>query len=145
MSEIEEYKTNLETKRTNELNSMADSITALQVGEGLTVTGWSEATAYTIIKKTRTQMVLQEDTAKLIDGWRPEIIPGGFSGHCINQNEQEYTYERNPNGSKTKITLRTWVASNGDERRCWKQAGSGVRSHGGNVRIGRHKFHDYNF
>ena len=40
---------------------------------------------------------MQEDTATL-DDWKPEFIPGGFAGHCVNNAEQRYAYQPNPDG-----------------------------------------------
>lgn len=145
-TEIKSYAEKREARLTAELNAAADEISALNVGDGVTVSLWTDAEAYTIVKKTPKSMTLREDKATLIPGWKPEFVAGGFAGHCVNQDEQEYTYEPNPTGAMIKISLRTWKASsNGDERRRWKRSGTGRNERGGNVRPGRHKFHDYNF
>ena len=58
-------------------------------------------------------------------------MEGGFSAICTNQNEQEYTYEKDPNGS----TIRAfWSEVNG----CYMHDGCKVIN-------GRHEFYDYNF
>lgn len=132
------------SERTVEMNKRADEISALNVGDGLTVSLYTDAEAGTIIKKTAKTITMQEDHAKL-DNWKPEIIPGGFAGHCVNQHEQKYTYERNERGSIIKVSLRTCIDTEGNERRMWKRSGTGVRQGGGNVYPGRRKFHDYNF
>lgn len=132
-------------ERTIELNAKADAISALAVGDGVSVSVWTDILAYTIIKKTRTTMILREDKATLDPSFKPEFISGGFAGHCINQSEQTYTYEANPDGAEIKISLRTFTDELGNERRMWKLSKTGVFERGGNVYAGRRKFHDYNF
>lgn len=130
---------------TARLNARADAISALSVGDGLTVSLWTDAHAYTIIKKTATTMTLRRDKATLDPSFKPEIIPGGFSGHCANQQDQTYSYESDPQGEVIKVSLRVWSDTEGNERRLWKKAGVGIREQGGNVSVGRREFHDYNF
>lgn len=132
-------------ERTAEINADADALSALKVGDGVTVSLWSDCEAYTIIKRTPTTMTVQQDKATLSPDWKPEFIPGGFVGHCTNQSEQTYTYERDESGYVMKITLRVWTDGEGNERRKWKRKGSRVSEIGGNVFLGRRKFHDYNF
>jgi len=131
--------------RTAQINERADAISALGIGEGVSVSLWTDVEAYTIIKRTRTTITLQQDKATLDPSFKPEFIPGGFAGHCTNQADQTYTYERDPNGAIVKISLRRWKDEQGNERRIWKTSGVGTFEHGGNAYIGRRKFHDYNF
>lgn len=132
-------------RRTAEINAAADAIAALPVGDGISVSLYTDIDAYTIIKKTATTILLQADKATLDPNWKPEFIPGGFAGHCTNQRDQTYTYDRDPNGATIKISLRRSKDENGNERRRWKKAGVGTFEGGGNVYPGRRKFHDYNF
>lgn len=132
-------------RRTAEINADADAIAALPVGAHISVSLYTDINAYTIIKKTATTILLQADKATLDPNWKPEFIPGGFAGHCTNQRDQTYTYDRDPNGATIKISLRRSKDENGNERRRWKKAGVGTFEGGGNVYPGRRKFHDYNF
>jgi len=134
-----------EARRTAEINEVADAISSLSIGDGVSVSVWSDVDAYTIIKQTPTTMTLQEDKAVLCPSFKPKFISGGFAGHCTNQREQKYTYERDPNGSTIKISLRRWTDENGEERRRWKRSGVGTFETGGNAYAGRRKFYDYNF
>lgn len=34
--------------------------------------------------------------AEMDPSWKPEIVPGGFLGHCVNQDEQRWLFESNP-------------------------------------------------
>lgn len=47
--------------------------------------------------------------------WKPEIIPGGFAGHCVNQNKQDYEYESNPEARtiRARLTKRGWKSELG--------------------------------
>lgn len=135
----------IEAERTARVNADADAISALNVGDGVSVSLWTDVDAYTIIKKTATTIILQEDKATPDPSFKPEFIPGGFAGHCTNQSDQTYTYEHDPNGAIVKISLRRWADDNGNERRKWKKTGVRTFEAGGNAYAGRRKFHDYNF
>ncbi len=132
-------------ERTAEINEAADAISNLTVGDGVTVSVWTDCDAYTIIRKTPKTITLQMDKATLSPDWKPEFIVGGFAGHCVNQADQRYTYERDENEHTIKITLRSWLDDEGSERRRWKRSGTGTNSQGGSAYAGRRKFHDYNF
>lgn len=103
----------------------------LEVGDGCTYHLYSDAQACTVVKRTAKTITIQEDTAIIDPDFKPEWIAGGFAGHCTNQNEQTYTYERNPNGRK--ITAR------------WSDKRGGFVYMDKLITVGRHQFHDYNF
>ena len=132
-------------ERTAEINASADAISALNVGDGVSVSVWSDIDAYTIVKKTPTTITLRADKAELLNGDELRFIPGGFVAHCENQADQRYSYEAGPEGYEIKITLRRWADEDGQERRQWKRAGIKTFEGGGNAYAGRRKFHDYNF
>lgn len=108
-----------------------DYYAGVEVGDGVTVCYYSDKEAFTVIKRTAKTLTIQRDTAILNPDFVPEWIAGGFAGHCINQSEQTYTYERNPNGA-------TYTARWSEKRGSWVVNGN-------NVIIGRHEFYDYNF
>lgn len=122
--EIESLKRQMLTEQNREI----------EVGEGVTLRLWSDAHACTVIAKTKTTITIQQDTATLDPNFKPEWVAGGFAGHCTNQDEQSYTYERNPNG---RIYKCRWSEKNGQY-----QTGSD-----GSIKItrGRREFYDYNF
>lgn len=103
-----------------------------KVGDGATVRYWSDAHACTIIKVTKATVTVRRDKATLDPDFKPEWVAGGFAGRCVNQSEQTYTYEDDPNGEV--MTFR------------WSNK---YNSYGtpGNLRLtrGRHEFYDYNF
>lgn len=132
-------------ERTAEYNTAADAISALNVGDGVSVSVWSDVNAYTIIKKTPTTITLRSDKAELLNRDELNFIPGGFAAHCDNQHVQRYSYEADPEGYEIKITLRRWTDEEGNERRKWKRSGIRTFEGGGNAYAGRRAFHDFNF
>lgn len=105
----------------------------LKVGDGVSCKLFTDVEAFTVIKRTAKTITIQRDKAILDKNFKPEIIPCGFNGHCINQHEQTYTYERNPNGE-------TYICRWSDKLNGFKNPlGYGT------VTIGRHEFYDYNF
>lgn len=120
----------------DEIKRNEDEIRAItnfnvKVGDGITLNYYSDSHAYTIISRTNKTITIQRDKATLNKNFKPEFIPGGFAGRCINQEEQTYTYERDEEGRT--LTLR-W--SNKYGRFVCKEA---------RVSNGRHEFYDYNF
>lgn len=108
------------------------NINNVNVGDGVTVVIYTDMEAYTIVAKTAKSIKIQKDDAKL-DNWKPEIIPGGFAGHCVNQDSQKYTYTQN----KENSTMVIYADKDGN----YKQ--KGYRRP--NVYLGRKKYYDYNF
>jgi hypothetical protein len=111
---------------------MSDTNWIPKIGNGATIQHYSDATACTIVKISASGKTvwLQEDVSTL-DNWKPEILPGGFAGHCINNFEQKYTYKPNPNGAIHRASFR----KNGQLR----------TTNNERVTEGRRHFHDYNF
>ena len=101
------------------------------IGDGATLCYWSDKEAYTIIKRTRATLTLQRDNATLEKSFKPEFIPGGFCGTVVNQDEQTYTYTRNPEGV---VIIAHWSDKN-----------NGFYYNGLRIIPGRHEFYDYNF
>lgn len=104
---------------------------ALEVGDGVTLNLWSDRQAYTIIRRTPYTLTLQRDKATLDPNFKPEFIVGGFAAHCTNQDEQSYTYERDPNGGTTVVY--------------WSKKYGRFMYLGKSISVGRHEFYDYNF
>lgn len=106
----------------------------IDVGDGVTYCLWSDRYACTVIKKTAKTITIQRDKAILDPNFKPEWVVGGFSAVCLNDEEQDYTYERNPDG---EIFVCHW-----SEKRGRYQCGSD-----GSIKIvrGRHEYYDRNF
>ncbi len=104
----------------------------IKPGDGVTVDLWTDGYAATVIKVTKNTVTVRRDTAILDPNFKPEFIPGGFGGHCINQDKQAYSYRPNPDGTIYKFRWSNKFQSYG-------QPGSL------SLRKGRHEFYDYNF
>ena len=102
----------------------------VKVGDGVTVHLYSDAHAYTVIKRTANTLTLRRCKATHADGWKPEYIPGGFSVICINDEDQRWQYEEDEDG---EIVKANW------SKRGFRVYGSCY------VTFGRHEHYDYNF
>ena len=72
------------------------------VGENYaTICMFSDCLPVEIIKRTVTTLTVREMDASI--AFKPIVIPGGFFGHCTNNDQQAWTLISNVNG-------RTWVA-----------------------------------
>ena len=111
---------------------MNDTTWIPKPGDGATICHYSDRTACTVVRVSASGKTvhIQEDTATL-DGWKPEIIPGGFAGHCVNNADQRYVYQPNPAGVIHRASLR--------------KDGRYRTTNNERVIPGRHQFHDYNF
>lgn len=132
-------------ERTAEINAAADAISALNIGDGVTVSVWTDRDAYTIIKKTPTTITLRADKAELINRDELRFDVGGFFAHCENPEDQRYSYEADPQGREINISLRRWTDEDGNERRKWKRWRTRTFEPGGNAYAGRRAFRDFNF
>lgn len=126
------YKNALE--KAEEFHNNRLSPVTVEVGDGVTIHLYSDAHAGTVIKKTKTTITVQQDKATIDPNFKPEFVTGGFAGHCTNQNEQTYTYERDPNGT---VTTYRW------SKKYNRYQGGGDGSV--TVTKGRREFYDYNF
>lgn len=70
----------------------------MDVGDHAHVHLWTDSEPVTIIKKTRTTLTVRYDKARRDPNWKPEFIPGGFSAHCTNNDEQRWIIEEDPAG-----------------------------------------------
>lgn len=111
----------------------------MKIGDGVTEILYTDRAAYSIVEiKSDRKIVVQKDTATLKEDFQPEIVPGGFAGHCTNNREQRYNYTPNPEGPQVVLTLRKsgkWLPmgqSDSPRSKSWK---IGIRS----------EFYDYNF
>lgn len=54
--------------------------------------GYSQSYPWKEIKRTAKTRTLARVLTERDPDWKPEIIPGGFVGHCTNQGEQTWLY-----------------------------------------------------
>ena len=56
--------------------------------------GYSDITPYEVVRVVSEKCVeIRRMTATLDPSWKPEIVPGGFAGHCTNQHKQKWNFE----------------------------------------------------
>lgn len=58
---------------------------------------WSDIEPFTVVRRTKTKIVVRADKAEWKD-WKPEWVAGGFSAICTNIHEQEWDIQEDPNG-----------------------------------------------
>jgi hypothetical protein len=68
---------------------------------------WSDRVPWMVVAwVSRTEVVLRQ--MKVLDaGWRPDMVPGGFSGHCRNQHEQVWDIQPDPDGFTVTVRFST--------------------------------------
>jgi len=101
--------------------------------------GYTDIEPYEVVRVVSEQtMEIRRMTAKLSNGWKPDISPGGFAGHCNNQETQTYDYTSDE--SAPIVRIRKVKPKHSNRMMTWKSA------------YGHHrlsdkpcKFHDYNF
>ncbi len=88
------------------------------VGMGSTEIGWTDREPFHIVKVcTATKIVVRAAKAERDTTWKPEIIPGGFVGHCVNNSEQRWFITPGEPGAR-EVELRRhkdgrWYSKNG--------------------------------
>ena len=95
--------------------------------------GYSDVTPFEVVRVVSEKCLeVREMDAELAPGERPEIIPGGFAGHCTNQRSLKYTITSNPENRVVRIRL---------GKKGWKDA------HGHKYGLSDKpvRFYDYNF
>lgn len=98
--------------------------------------GYSDVTPFEVTEvKSERKVIVREMNSERDPSWKPEIIPGGFSGHCTNQNTQRWNIESNKSGYTFAISKR----KDGRWFRVGETCGQYVFADA------PRKFHDYNF
>jgi len=95
--------------------------------------GYTDVHPYEIVRVVSDKIIdIRAMDAKLANGWKPEMIPGGFCAHTVNNQSQEYDYASIPGAPLVRARLRKdgrWYSKQGRHSIAGKP----------------HKFHDYNF
>jgi hypothetical protein len=104
----------------------------IKVGTGATYEGWTDRRPYEVVRVVSEKCLeVRSMKAELDPEWKPEIISGGFVGHCVNQRDQKWIISSDSEASTIRIRL---------GKRGWRDA------YGGSYTVGQAvKFHDYNF
>ena len=98
--------------------------------------GYSDTDPFEVLEvRSNRKVVVREMEASRDTSWKPEIVPGGFSGHCTNQHRQRWNIESNSSGNTFAISKR----KNGRWYRVGENCGRFIFS---DKPV---KFYDYNF
>lgn len=109
------------------------NIREFAVGDGATLSGYSDCHACTVIARTAKTLTLRRDKATLLNGTnsgQPDALrfsPGGFVGHT--SGTQRYEYSSDPSGYVVIARL---------TKTGWKAQGKALSA-------GRHEHYDFNF
>ncbi len=143
--EFIEEKRNLEIR----INMFAP---IFEVGDGISRHGYSDIAPFEVIEvsKSGKKIKCRAMKADLDPAFKPEFIPGGFSAHCVNNNEQKWIIESNPDGEIIEVSLRSIKCNplfNGGLERVEKWVPVGMPAKIGErvISAGAKKFYDYNF
>jgi len=109
------------------------TINNIKPGDFVTVHLYSDAYAYTVVRITKKFVEVRQAKQERDPSWKPEIVPGGFAGHCTNNYSQKWIVTENPDAPIGKLS----VGRDGTLR--------GLGSRRPNVTVGAHPFYDYNF
>jgi hypothetical protein len=118
---------------------MSQSPITLENAKFANMHGYTDIEPYEVVRIISDKTIeIRRMKATLSPDWKPDIIPGGFAGHCVNQNTQVWLYESDE--TAPIIRMRRVKPSHVGRMMSWKSA------------YGHHrlsdkpcKFHDYNF
>jgi hypothetical protein len=69
--------------------------------------GYSQVYPYEIVRVISDKTIEVREMEALPDpNWKPEIIPGGFFGHCVNQDEQTWIIKSDHTAKTIRIRKR---------------------------------------
>ena len=108
---------------------MKTNIKTLPTGEYFPRCGYTDRDVWAVIKATAKTRTLAKVEVERDPDWKPEVIPGGFAGHCTNQHEQTWLFDHIDH--EHTITIR-------DTKRGWARKSERYIE-------GARKFYDYNF
>ena len=92
--------------------------------------GYSQTYPWVQVARTAKTVTLHKVNVQADPEWKPEIIPGGFSGHCTNQSEQTWLF--GGIDAEREITIRM-------TNRGWERRGAMF------IENVAREFYDYNF
>jgi len=68
--------------------------------------GFSDVTPFEVVRKiSEKTLEIRAMWSELDPTWKPERIPGGFAGHCVNNSAQRWIITSNATGQIRRIRL----------------------------------------
>lgn len=96
--------------------------------------GYTDITPYEVIRVISAKTLeVREMSTERDPTWMPIFVPGGFAGHCTNQNTQRWSYASDSTNPPVRIRL--------SNKGYWKDAHGGVYHTADSPK----RFYDYNF
>ena len=69
--------------------------------------GYSDIQPFEIVKVISEKTIEVRMMSAVLDpSWKPNIIPGGFAGHCVNQQTQKWIYTSDESAPVIRCRLR---------------------------------------
>ena len=69
--------------------------------------GWSDIEPFEVVDvRTENKVVIRAMKAERAEGWKPEIVSGGFAGHCTNNNDQRKAWDISSDEGGRLVTIR---------------------------------------
>lgn len=104
----------------------------VRVGEGVTVSLYTDKQAHTVIAVSKTGKTITVQRDKVERLTKPEFVAGGFAGYCTNLHDIKYDITPDKNGATSKAY---WSDRYGAYyvSKCFR------------ISAGRHERYDYNF
>jgi hypothetical protein len=95
--------------------------------------GYSDIHPFEVVRRISDKTLEIRAMSAVIDpSWKPDFVPGGFSGTVVNQHEQRWIITKNERGTPFRIRL---------GKKGWKDSGGGRYVLADQPR----SFYDYNF
>lgn len=90
---------------------MHTNIKNLPEGDYFTECGYSQSYVWAVIKRTKHTVTLARVNSIKDPDWKPDFTPGGFAGHCTNQNDQTWIFQHisKTNTKTIRMTKRGWT------------------------------------
>lgn len=111
----------------------------IKIGQRCSEIMYSDVNPYEVVEIISEKKIkVRSMNAELDKAFNPEIIAGGFAGHCVNQRDQKWIITSNPNGAVITLTL----------RKSGKFRPVGAKDSYGSIWFdmsGARKLYDYNF
>lgn len=87
-------------RQAQELQMFKEWYDEMEPGDHCHVAHYSDVSPCTIIKRTKSTITIRYDKATRKESWKPEWVVGGFSAHCVNNDNQEdaWDIEEDENG-----------------------------------------------
>lgn len=131
--------TNAANKPIRSFTEFTTNIEGLPEGDYMTQTMYSDKQPWKVVEVSPSgkTITLQLVETEIAPDWKPHVLPGGFVGHCTNNDDQRYVYKGlSPVTTKVRLRKSRYIGSD----QLWASPQQGEFIDNGAVRK-----YDYNF